>query len=135
MSGETWDLVRHGEVAAIDAAACRVKVTFEELEITSDWLPVIQQGASGDKGYWMPAIGEAVVCAFYSDSTEEGVCLGSFYRAGGPPPAAGERFVVFPDGSKVAWQDGALTVEAKSGLTVVANTEHYAKANARGPIS
>lgn len=121
MSAESWDLIRIGVVSAVDAAACRASVTFEQLGWTSDPLPVVQQGAGASSSFWLPSIGDKVVCAFYSDGTEHGVVVGSYYPAGSPPPggAGGKRFVVFPDGSHVTWDNGALSIEAKGDITII----------------
>ncbi|MCE5315158.1 MAG: phage baseplate assembly protein V [Armatimonadota bacterium] len=123
MSADIWNNIRFGEVSAINYALARVKVTFEELDITSDWLPVVQRGAGGAKDYWLPAIGEHVVCVFYSDGTEEGVVLGSYYSADAPPPESGSGvfYTAFPDGSLVKWDNGQLTITALSGATINAD--------------
>ena len=122
MSGESWNLIRIGIVSAIDYARARVKCDFEELEITSDWLPVVQRGAGGARDYWMPAIGESVVCIYYSDGTEEGVVIGSYYPAGTPPPDSGSGvfYTVYPDGSSVTWDNGDLVIEAKAAVSITA---------------
>lgn len=135
--GDNWSAFRHGEVADVDPVLCRVMVTFEELDRTDGWYPVLQQGAGGDKSYWLPSVGERVVCAFYSDSSEEGVCLGSFYRAGNPPPggAAGKRYVVFPDGSKAEWDGGKLTIVAKGGVEITAGTKITGNVEIQGTLT
>lgn len=122
MSGEFWNLIRIGEVTAVDHTSARVQVTFEELETTSDPLPVIQRGA-GLEDYWMPTIGDMVVCLFYSDGTEEGCCLGSYYPAGSPPSdgAAGVFYTRYPDGCLVKWDNGTLTITAPGGVTIDAD--------------
>jgi phage baseplate assembly protein V len=124
VSGEHWNIIRIGEVVAVDFDTCQVKVDFEELEITSDWLPVVQRGAGGAHDYFLPAAGESVVCVFYSDGSEEGVVLGSYYPLGSPPPEAGEGvfYTKYPDGSIVKWDNGQLTITALGGLTINAGT-------------
>lgn len=123
MSGESWNVIRFGEVALVDYPSARVKVTFEELELTSDWLPVVQRVAGGAEDYWLPAIGEHVVCVFYSDGTEEGVVVGSYYPADALPPesGAGVYYTVFPDGSLIKWDNGELTITALGGATINAD--------------
>lgn len=125
MSGEFWNIIRIGIVQALDYDRARAKVTFEELEITSDWLPVLQRSAGATADYWLPGLGEHVVCIFYSDGTEEGCIVGSYYRAGDPPPdgGAGVFYTVFPDGSLVKWDNGALTITAAGGVTINADIE------------
>lgn len=124
---DTWNLIRIGEVTGVDHARARVQVTFEDLDITSDWLPVLQQGASGLEGYWLPSIGDQVVCAFYSDGTEEGVCLGSYYRTSSPPSdgGAGVYYSIFPDGSKVVWDNGTLLIEAQTEVLIDAPSSTF----------
>lgn len=122
--GEIWDLIRIGEVTAVDYGLARVQVTFEDMEITSDPLPVVQRGAAGLEEYWLPSIGDQVVCAFYSSGTEEGVCLGSYYPAGAPPSAAGSGvyYTRYPDGSIVKWDNGELTITATGSVKINADT-------------
>ncbi|MCE5199909.1 MAG: phage baseplate assembly protein V [Armatimonadota bacterium] len=128
MSGETWNLLRHGEVVAVDTTTCCVKVHFEELNDTSDWLPVLQIGGGGLAAYWLPSIGAVVVAVFFSDATEEGVVLGSLYTDEDNISDAGSGvyYVKFPDGSSVKWDNGALEIIANSvditgGTTITGN--------------
>jgi len=123
VSAETWDLIRIGYVAAVDYATARVRVTFEQLGFTSDWIPVLQRGCVGRADYWLPDIGERVACAFNSDGTEHGVVLGSYYPISEPPPdnGKGKYFAIFPDGSKVKWDAGALSIIAKDGIVIAAD--------------
>lgn len=123
MSGETWSTIRWGVIVAADFEKARVKVHFAELELTSDWLPVLQRGAHELADYWLPSVGDTVVCGFYSDASEEGCVIGSFYQAGDPPPVSGDRvyYTTFPDGSLVKWDNGELTITATTGATINAD--------------
>jgi phage baseplate assembly protein V len=119
--GDTWDLNRVGVVAAVDYALARVKVHFEDLEHTSDWLPVAQQGAGAAlQAYALPGVGDEVLCVYRSDGTEDGLVVGSYYVVGDPPPetGAGLWYVRFPDGSLMRWDNGALTIVANGDVGI-----------------
>ncbi len=134
---DTWSSNRIGEVVAIDAAKCRVKVHFEEMDdYTSDWLPVLQFGTGNVKHYWLPSVGEQVVCVFNSDGSEEGFVIGSYYPEGAYPPESGAqmRFVKFPDGSLVRWNNGVLTVIAINGVNITANVVITGNLNISGNL-
>jgi phage baseplate assembly protein V len=137
MSGDSWDNIRLGEVVAVDAASCRVRVHFDELDLTSDPLPVMQHGARDLRSYWLPGIGEHVVCVFYSDGSEEGVVVGSYYPLGSPPPesGAGVMYTVFPDGSLVKWDAGELTIVAHGGVTITGDTSISGAVSITGDVT
>lgn len=115
-----WNVLRVGEVVGADPGRAAVKVHFEELDLTSDWMPVLVQGAHGLCSFWLPSVGDMVVCGFYSDGSEEGVVLGSYYQFSSPPAdgGAGVYYTKFPDGSSVKWDNGALEIVALGGVTI-----------------
>lgn len=132
---ETWSLIRIGEVVAVDYARCRARVHFDDLDVTSDWLRVGVHGSTTEREYWTPAIGEPVVCGYLSSGTEEGFVLCSYYPGPVPDGGAGVRYTVFPDGSMVRWDNGALTIVATGGVHIVGNVTIEGTVAASGNIS
>jgi phage baseplate assembly protein V len=89
-------------VKAIDAANARVRVVFPDRDqMQSWWLPVIFAKTQNDKLYWMPDVGEQVVCVM-DEHDEDGAILGSIYSSADRPPVS--------SADKVHWssKDGAV---------------------------
>jgi phage baseplate assembly protein V len=92
---------RVGIVKAQDAANARVRVTFPDRDqLQSWWLPVVFAKAQNDKAYWIPDVGEQVVCVM-DEYDEDGAVLGAIYSSVDRPPVA--------NADKLHWEfkDGA----------------------------
>jgi phage baseplate assembly protein V len=72
-------MLRFGIIDEIDAPKARVRVRFEEDELKSDWLPMMQTGSLKNKGYSLPDVGEHVACMM-DERSENGVCMGAVYN-------------------------------------------------------
>ena len=72
-------VLRLGIVKDQDVSPCRLRVAFSELDqMLSYWLPVVVPKTQDDKAYWLPDIGEQVVCLM--DARDEaGVVVGAIY--------------------------------------------------------
>ena len=92
---------RVGLVKQLDPAKAKVRVVFPDYDqLLSYWLPVLAAKSQNDKVYWMPDIGEQVVCLM--DRRDEAGCvLGAIYSAADAPP------VNSPDKWHVTFSDGA----------------------------
>ena len=114
---------RVGIVAAQDAARCRVRVVFPDRDqMQSWWLLVVVPKTQSDKIYYLPDIGEQVVCLM-DEYDEDGAVLGSIYSSVDPAPAG-------LSADRLHWQshDGAsfdydranhaLAVSAPAGATI-----------------
>ena len=55
-------MLRFGIVSQIDPINVQARVSFEDDESTSYWLPILQTKTLKDKFYAMPDIGEQVAC-------------------------------------------------------------------------
>lgn len=111
--------IRVGTVDKVDREHCRVRVIFpvpkvkaesEEKSFVSSGnaqlLAVVVKQSVGNPDYWMPEIGEQVVCLFPPGVGGAGFVLGSFYADEDPIPegAATEgiaRAVEFSDGARM----------------------------------
>lgn len=92
---------RVGIVQAQDTANAKVRVVFPDYdEMISWWLPVIFAKTQDDKFYWIPDIGEQVVCLM-DLRDEAGAVLGAIYSAADVPPvnSADKFHIAFKDGA------------------------------------
>lgn len=104
--GNSGSFMRLGEVTSIDCARAKVRVTFDDEDgMTSYWLPVMQRNTIANQDYWLPDIGEDVICVFFCEGVEDGFVLGSIYAGDVKPPEnnGDKRTVVFKDGTRVSY--------------------------------
>jgi phage baseplate assembly protein V len=77
---------RVGIVQIQDVAGCRVRVGCPDRDqLQSWWLPVVVWKTQNDKGYYLPDIGEQVVCVM-DEYDEDGAVLGAIYSTADLPP-------------------------------------------------
>jgi phage baseplate assembly protein V len=92
---------RLGIVKVQDAGQCRVRVAFPDRDqMQSWWLPVIVPKAQNDKAYWIPDVGEQVVCLMDAHD-EDGAVIGAIYSAADATP------VQSSDAFHLSCKDGA----------------------------
>lgn len=95
-------MYRLGIVKVQDAANGRVRVVFPDRDqMGSWWLPVIFTKTQNDKMYWMPDVGEQVICLM-DEYDEDGAVVGAIYSSADPPPVT--------SADKLHWtsKDGAV---------------------------
>lgn len=93
---------RVGIVQAQDTARAKVRVVFPDYdEMISWWLPVVFFKTQNDKAYWIPDIGEQVVCLM-DLRDEAGAVLGAIYSSADTPPvnSADKFHLAFKDGAR-----------------------------------
>ena len=106
---------RVGIVQQQDAAHAKVRVVFPDYdEVVSWWLPVIFAKTQNDKAYWIPDVGEQVVCLM-DLRDEAGAVLGAIYSNADLPPVnnADKFHLAFKDGTSVDYDRGAHVLELK----------------------
>ena len=92
---------RVGIVQQQDPAHAKVRVVFPDYdEMISWWLPIVFFKTQDDKAYWLPDIGEQVVCLM-DLRDEAGAVLGAIYSSADTPPANSA------DIFEIAFKDGA----------------------------
>jgi len=92
---------RVGIVQQQDALRAKVRVVFPDYdEVISWWLPIIFFKTQNDKAYWIPDIGEQVVCLM-DLRDEAGAVLGAIYSDADVPPvnSANKFHLAFQDGT------------------------------------
>lgn len=96
------NFIRMGRVSTTNPEKMTVKVVFEDKDnMVSDELPVLVQGSSRNRHYWLPDVGEQVCCLMLPNGHNAGICLGSYYSESDPPNANSQevRRIDFGDGS------------------------------------
>lgn len=83
--------VRVGEVKKIYDKEHRVRVLFHDLQLNGQkvlsWkLPVVVPSSWKDMAYWLPCIGDYVLCLFLPFGREQGFVLGGYYADPEPRP-------------------------------------------------
>jgi phage baseplate assembly protein V len=121
------NIIRIGEVSSIDPVKGTARVAFDDEDrMVSYDLPVIQRNTLENHDYWMPDIGEDVLCVFLPTGSEDGFILGSFYADEIRPPANTEniRMVEFADGTKVSYDRESHELKATiDGTEIKANRD------------
>ncbi len=117
-----WPM-RVGIVKQQDAATARVRVVFPDLDqMTSYWLPIVVPKTQDDKAYWIPDIGEQVVCLM-DIRYEAGVVLGAIYsQVDTTPIASTDKFYLgFKDGSAFEYDRSAhvLSLSFADGTVII----------------
>jgi phage baseplate assembly protein V len=104
---------RVGIVQEQDAQLAKVRVVFRDYdEVASWWLPVLAGKTQDDKFYWMPDIGEQVVCLM--DARDEaGAVLGAIYSSADQTPinSADKLHIRFKDGTSTEYDRAAHVLD------------------------
>ena len=111
--GDARDNIRIGHAPAFrlgivkeqDSSLSRLRVVFNEFdEMLSYWLPVVVSKTQNDKAYWLPDIGEQVVCLM-DERDEAGVVLGAIYSQADATPVqnADKLHLGFKDGTAMEY--------------------------------
>jgi phage baseplate assembly protein V len=106
---------RVGIVQQQDAAHAKVRVVFPDYdEVVSWWLPIVFAKTQNDKAYWIPDVGEQVVCLM-DLRDEAGAVLGAIYsNADMPPVNSADKFhLAFKDGASVDYDRAAHVLDLK----------------------
>ncbi len=131
-------MLKFGIVTTINPLTAKARVQFSDDDITSYWLPVLQQKTLKDKYYSMVDIGEQVACLM-DENSEDGVILGAIYTNLNSVPgiSQNQHLIKFEDGSFIEYnkETQMLTIVAKT-LNVVADIINTGKLeNTDGIIS
>lgn len=120
-----------GIISDVDPARALVRVTIEEDEIVTDWLPILFRGTTTDKDYFLFEKGQQVRILL-DKNCEDGVVLGATYNAedvveGTTGP--GVRSTVLTKGGAPVFSlviereaDGKTTLTTKGGLSGTTET-------------
>ncbi|MDD3012624.1 MAG: phage baseplate assembly protein V [Candidatus Gastranaerophilales bacterium] len=96
-------MLKFGIVINIDESKAQARVQFyDEDEMSSYWLSVLQSKTLKDKFYILPDTGEHVVCLM-DENSEEGVILGAIYSEADTCPISSKDKILakFSDGTSI----------------------------------
>lgn len=119
-------MIKVGKVVAIDEKNCKVRVQLLDNDgVMTYWLPVVVNKSQKDKFYWLPDIGEEVICAFLEHGIEQGFVLGAIYNEKDKVPVGGkDKFHVrFEDGTTIEYDRKAhkLTIQSVGDIEITAS--------------
>jgi phage baseplate assembly protein V len=117
-------IIRVGRVSSVNPATATARVVFEAQGIVSYDLPVLQRQTLRNKDYYLPDVGEHVVCIFLPTGNAEGFVLGAIYSDEDQPPASSQdkRAVQFEDGTRIEYDRAShtLIVNAVGPINIMA---------------
>ncbi len=125
LEGQVRQMLRLGYVVEVLPEEARVRVECRDADCLQTYtLPVLAPKTRCDKGYWLPDLGEQVLCVFLPLGLEVGFVLGALYSLADVVPVAS------PDKAHLRWQDGAwveydrgsgeMQVHCRGSLTLAA---------------
>ena len=116
MDNQTKNLFRVGTVCDLYPDMQQVRVNFDDLGTVSPLMQMPAFGVAGDDHFWMPEIGEQVLCLFMPTGNAEGYVLYSIRGNENTPKSAdnNKRYVAFSDGGLIEYDksSGTLTINA-----------------------
>ncbi len=113
-------------MSQINPISVQARVSFEDDELTSYWLPILQTKTLKDKFYSMPDIGEQVVCLM-DENSEDGVILGAIYSSADLAITQSEKehSINLEDGSSINASKETSTLSVVfQNIKLVGNIEH-----------
>jgi phage baseplate assembly protein V len=118
-------ILRLGIVSSIDEKRCTAKVYFEDRDDTVSYdLKIVVPQTMKNKFYYLPNIGETVLCCFLQNGHETGFILGSVYSEVDKPPFEDEKIkgVQFEDGTVIKYdiKTSTLTIDCKNAINIIA---------------
>lgn len=128
MESVVSNLFRVGTVDVINESACTARVVFEDRDNMQSYdLRVIVKNTIKNKDYWMPDIGEQVLCLFLPTGLESGFIIGSYYTDDTARPAStgDKRVTVFDDGTKIEYDRSSGTLIADLGGSKIEATKDH----------
>lgn len=124
MDSAIKNLIRVGRVSSVDPKTATARVVFEAQGVVSHELPVLQRQTLRNKDYWLPDVGEHVVCLFLPTGNAEGFVIGAIYSDEDLPPVSSQdkRVVRFEDGTVIEYDRAShtLTINAVGPINIVA---------------
>lgn len=128
MEEQFRELVRVGVVTNIypERGTVRVHLVDADDQVSYE-LPVIYRKTGKDKEYWMPDIGEHVVCLFSGQGMEQGFVLGAIYSQADPVPVSSKDkwHIKFEDGTWLEYDraEQVLRVDSEKQILLKAKNK------------
>lgn len=118
------NMIRVGVVSSITPDKGTARVAFSDRNnLVSHELPILVKQTLAVKDYYIPDVGEHVVCVFLPNGVEAGFILGAFYSDSDTTPVAAQkkRHITFDDGTVIEYdrESHTLLVDVKGDATIV----------------
>lgn len=147
-------MIKVGRVVAVDETTARVRVELPDCDgMVTYWLQIAVPKTQKDKFYWIPDIGEQVLCVFLDHGLEHGFVIGALYSKEESVPVSNkDKFhIKFSDGTIIEYDraehklyiecSGTINIRAASGITIetpvlnlIGNLEVLGNIHATGTI-
>lgn len=131
------NMIKVGIIESFNEENATARVVFQDINIKSYDLPIIVKQSQNNKDYWIPDIGESVLCLFLPTGIESGFILGSYYNKKDRPPVTDQnkRTVKFSDGTILEYdrKTHKLTADVKGDIDIKATGK--VDINANGAIT
>ena len=118
-------MIRTGTVSAVYPENGTARVVFDDKDdTTSPELHIVHRFSGTNKDYWVPDIGDQVVCIFANNDTNfsTGWILGSYFTDKHPPQVASPDIMrlYFADGSFMEYNRGnsSLTIKVMGQIKI-----------------
>jgi len=124
---KTDRLVRVGVVTQVypEKGSVRVLLPDADEEVSYE-LPVLVRKTLKDKDYWLPDVGEHVVCVFLPTGQEQGFVVGAFYSEVDKVPVKDKdiKRIEFENGAFIEWNRklGILSIFSPGPISIVSGT-------------
>ncbi|WP_286677091.1 phage baseplate assembly protein V [Aminobacterium sp. EBM-42] len=117
------NILRVGTISSANAEEGTVRVLFRDKDsMVSYDLPVLVRQTLRNKDYFIPDVGEQVLCVFLPNGMEQGFCLGAMYNAKDKPTIGdpNKRRIDFEDGTWIEHDrsSGATTVHSTGDIVI-----------------
>lgn len=141
------NLIKCGVVESFNAENGTAKVVFKDISIKSYDLPIMVKQTLKNKDYWIPDIGEPVICIFLPTGIESGFILGSYYNKKNLVPATDQnkRVIKFEDGSYIEYDrqahkligdiKGDIDIKATGKIDILAEGEINITTNSKATVT
>jgi phage baseplate assembly protein V len=113
------DFLRIGKVSSVELRTARVEFLdttgSNGKSMISGKLQILQHKTHKDKEYWMPDVGELVLCIFLGNGAEAGFILGAVFneRDSVPENCEGKRVIEFEDKTRFEYDRTAHKLDIK----------------------
>ena len=120
------EMTRIGKISDVNKEKGTARVLFEDRNnLQSDFLPILTSYAGGNKAYYVPDVGDRVLCLYTYEG--RGFILGSYY-AGNRVPGEADTGIEYKDGIAVKYYEdekllkidgnGTLKLEIDGDVTI-----------------
>jgi len=119
------ELVRVGVVTNVypERGTVRVRLVDADDQVSFE-LPVVFRKTMKDKEYWMPDVGEQVVCLFSGQGLEQGFVIGAIYskKDSVPVNSRDKWHIKFEDGTTIEYdrKSHKLSIQCVGDIQIVA---------------